>query len=109
MAKGSKPHEEIVTIMSALGDPTRMTIVEWTISQDLNNEEVGCWELDESLDLAKSTISYHTKILQAAGLIQTRREGRYFYYRPTPTLKKIMMMLEAVTAFQTPAEVVSVD
>lgn len=31
---------------------------------------------------SKSTISYHTKILNAAGLIETRREGRYFHYRP---------------------------
>jgi DNA-binding transcriptional ArsR family regulator len=108
MAKGSKPHEEIVTIMSALGDPTRMTIVERTISQDLVNEEVACWELDESLDLAKSTISYHTKILQAAGLIQTRREGRFFYYRPTPTLKKIMLMLETVGSWTTPVDEVAV-
>lgn len=108
MTKESKPHEEIVTIMSALGDPTRMSIVERTLSQDLLNEEVACWELDESLDLAKSTISYHTKILQAAGLIQTRREGRFFYYRPTVTLKKIMLMLETVASATTPVDEVKV-
>lgn len=108
MAKQSKSHEEIVTIMSALGDPTRMSIVERAISQDLINEEVACWELDESLDLAKSTISYHTKILQAAGLIQTRREGRFFYYRPTATLKKIMTMLEKVAISTTPIDEVDV-
>jgi len=98
MTKESKPHEEIVTIMSALGDPTRMSIVERALSKDIHNEEVACWELDESLDLAKSTISYHTKILQAAGLIQTRREGRFFYYRPTAKLKKIMLMLNTITS-----------
>jgi len=82
--------------MSALGDPTRMSIVEGVLGQEAIGQEVACWELDETLDLAKSTISYHTKILQAAGLIQTRREGKFYYYRPTAALKKIMLTLETI-------------
>jgi DNA-binding transcriptional ArsR family regulator len=65
---------------------------------------VACWELDETLDLAKSTISYHTKILQAAGLIQTRRDGKFFHYRPTTALKQIMLTLETITETAPPVD-----
>lgn len=44
--------------------------------------EVGCAEFDERFTLSKSTLSYHAKILHAAGLIETRREGKFFFYRP---------------------------
>jgi len=67
-----------VTVFSALSDPTRMEMLDMIIGR----EEVGCAEFDDHFPLSKSTISYHTKILNAAGLIETRREGRLFFYRP---------------------------
>src|ERR671934_1304735 len=70
--------ERLVTIFAALSDPTRMEMLEMIVEQG----EVGCAEFDEHFPLSKSTISYHTKLLNAAGLIETRREGRFFYYRP---------------------------
>lgn len=70
--------ERLVTIFSALSDPTRVEMLELIISQG----EVGCAQFDDYFELSKSTISYHTKILNAAGLIETRREGRFFFYRP---------------------------
>jgi DNA-binding transcriptional ArsR family regulator len=76
----SVQRENLITVLDALGDPTRFTILELI----LDHGEVACSELDDLLGLAKSTISYHTKILHAAGLIQTRRDGRFFHYRPTP-------------------------
>ncbi|HZO98109.1 MAG TPA: metalloregulator ArsR/SmtB family transcription factor [Gaiellaceae bacterium] len=69
--------ERLVTIFSALSDPTRMEMLEMILARG----EVGCAEFDEHFPLSKSTISYHTKILNAAGLIETRREGRFFFYR----------------------------
>jgi DNA-binding transcriptional ArsR family regulator len=69
--------ERLVTIFSALSDPTRMEILEMIVQRG----ELGCAELDEHFGLSKSTISYHTKLLHAAGLIETRREGRFFFYR----------------------------
>jgi DNA-binding transcriptional ArsR family regulator len=70
--------ERLTTIFAALSDATRMEMLEMIIERG----EVGCSEFDDHFPLSKSTISYHTKLLNAAGLIETRREGRYFFYRP---------------------------
>jgi DNA-binding transcriptional ArsR family regulator len=70
--------ERLTTIFAALSDPTRMEMLEMIVSRG----EVGCSEFDRHFPLSKSTISYHTKLLNAAGLIETRRDGRFFYYRP---------------------------
>jgi DNA-binding transcriptional ArsR family regulator len=70
--------ERLTTIFAALSDPTRMEMLEMIVDRG----EVGCSEFDEHFPLSKSTISYHTKLLNAAGLIETRREGRFFFYRP---------------------------
>lgn len=73
--------ERLATIFSALSDPTRMQMFTMILAEG----EVACSQLDDVFPLSKSTISYHTKILSAAGLIETRREGRYFHYRPVRT------------------------
>lgn len=70
--------ERLVTLFGALSDPTRMEMLEMIVERG----EIGCAEFDDYFALAKSTISYHTKILNAAGLIETRRDGRFFFYRP---------------------------
>jgi DNA-binding transcriptional ArsR family regulator len=70
--------ERLVTLFSALSDSTRMEMMRLLVQRG----EIGCSEFDERFALSKSTISYHTKILNAAGLIHTRREGRLFFYRP---------------------------
>jgi DNA-binding transcriptional ArsR family regulator len=69
--------ERLTTIFAALSDATRMEMLEMIIERG----EIGCSEFDAHFPLSKSTISYHTKLLNAAGLIETRREGRYFFYR----------------------------
>ncbi len=85
-----------MTVLEALGDTTRLTILETAIAHG----SVACSVLDDMLGLAKSTISYHTKILSAAGLIHTEREGRFFRYTPTtlanealPALKDLVRRL----------------
>jgi hypothetical protein len=41
---------------------------------------LACITLEDTLPVSKPTISYHTKILQNAGLISTRKAGRNYYY-----------------------------
>lgn len=70
--------ERLVTIFGALSDPTRLEMLELILQRG----EIACSEFDQRFQLAKSTISYHAKILNAAGLIETRRDGRFYFYRP---------------------------
>jgi DNA-binding transcriptional ArsR family regulator len=63
-------------IFSALSDPIRWSI----IVQAARVEELACITLEDTLPVAKPTISYHIKILQNAGLISTRKAGRNYYY-----------------------------
>lgn len=87
-------NEFLVTLLEALSDTTRLRIVELTLERG----EVACSELDDTLGLAKSTISYHTKILNAAGLIHTEREGRFFTYGATKLADEILSSLKELAS-----------
>jgi DNA-binding transcriptional ArsR family regulator len=63
-------------ILKALSDPVRWNIIEQMAAVD----ELACATLEETLPVSKPTISYHTKILHNAGLINVRKSGRNYYY-----------------------------
>ncbi|MEU9269068.1 metalloregulator ArsR/SmtB family transcription factor [Streptomyces sp. NPDC048251] len=60
----------------ALGDPIRWSIIQQMAEQD----ELACSLLEDTLPVSKPTISYHTKILAQAGLIEVRKRGRNYFY-----------------------------
>jgi DNA-binding transcriptional ArsR family regulator len=74
---GAERRERLTTLFGALSDPTRLEMLEMIIERG----EIGCAEFDDHFPLSKSTLSYHTKLLNAAGLIETRRVGKFFFYR----------------------------
>ena len=69
------PSKEDITlagILSALGDPVRMRILQGM----MNN--VGCMSCSEASPypgIPKSTLSYHFRILRESGLIRTTKQG----------------------------------
>jgi DNA-binding transcriptional ArsR family regulator len=63
-------------VFKALGDPVRWSI----ITQIGAVDELPCAELEQTLPVSKPTISYHTKILQQAGLLTVRKQGRNYFY-----------------------------
>ena len=65
--------------LRALGDPTRLRIVSL-----LERDELSVNELQEITHLGQSRISTHLGLLQDAGLVQSRREGKRTFYRVTP-------------------------
>ncbi|MEO3855874.1 metalloregulator ArsR/SmtB family transcription factor [Acrocarpospora sp. B8E8] len=71
-ASPSSPTE----IFKALGDPIRWEIVRQMAAVD----ELACSTLEDTLPVSKPTISYHTKILTQAGLVDVRKDGRNYYY-----------------------------
>ena len=62
-------------LFHALSDPIRIDVV----NQLLGGERCVC-ELTEDLEMAQSRLSWHLKTLVDAGLITSRREGRWNYY-----------------------------
>jgi ArsR family transcriptional regulator, arsenate/arsenite/antimonite-responsive transcriptional repressor len=64
-------------VFRALGDPMRTEIIRRAALMD----ELPCTHLEQALPVSKSTISYHVKILFQAGLLEVRKEGRFYFYR----------------------------
>ena len=69
-------NEDIAKIFKALSDPRRVQIVK--ILQ--GGEKCGC-ELIEKMEMPQSTLSYHMKVLCRSGIVKSREEGKWTYYR----------------------------
>jgi ArsR family transcriptional regulator len=71
-----KSFSETVTVLRALGDENRMRIV-----IALRRQPLCVCQIVELVQLATSTVSEHLMILKAAGILASRKEGRWVYYR----------------------------
>ncbi len=77
--------------LRALSDPTRLRIVAL-----LQGSELSVHELQEITHMGQSRISTHLGLLQEAGLLVSRREGKRTFYRAVtggdPTLGEFMQL-----------------
>jgi ArsR family transcriptional regulator, arsenate/arsenite/antimonite-responsive transcriptional repressor len=64
-----------VKALKALGDETRIRAV-----LALRDNELCVCQIVELLELAPSTVSKHLQILKEAGLVESRKKGRWVYY-----------------------------
>lgn len=64
-----------IAFAKALADPTRLRVV-----AALRDHELCVCELCDALETTQSTLSTHLTLLRDAGLVQTRKEGRWIYY-----------------------------
>jgi len=69
--------DQFQRIAKALADPRRFEILEHIASQS----EVGCSRLCGCFPVRQATISHHLKELASAGLVESRRDGQFVYYR----------------------------
>ncbi|MDR7518308.1 MAG: metalloregulator ArsR/SmtB family transcription factor [Armatimonadota bacterium] len=73
-------HEADITAraasLTALADPTRLTIVELLA----RHESLCVCEIQQAFDLSQPTVSHHLKILRDAGLVDVERRGTWAYY-----------------------------
>lgn len=69
--------DEAVEILKALADATRLDIMTSITAVD----ELPCTTLERELPITKSTISYHMRVLYQAGLVDIRKDGRFYHYR----------------------------
>jgi ArsR family transcriptional regulator, arsenate/arsenite/antimonite-responsive transcriptional repressor len=74
--------EQFQRIAKALADPRRFEILEHIAQQ----AEVGCQRLCGCFPVRQATISHHLKELASAGLVESRRDGQFVYYRTRPTV-----------------------
>lgn len=63
-------------ITKALSDETRLRLL-----MALRTDELCLCQLIDLLQLAPSTVSKHMALLQQAGLVERRKEGRWHFYR----------------------------
>jgi ArsR family transcriptional regulator, arsenate/arsenite/antimonite-responsive transcriptional repressor len=73
-------HQYDAGFFQALSDPIRVEIVRLASIID----ELPCTYLERVLPVSKSTISYHVKILHNAGILNVRKEGRFYFYNLQP-------------------------
>ena len=71
--------ERAAKLFHALSDETRLGI----LAMLRGGEQCVC-DLQSSFDAAQSRLSYHLKVLKAAGLVSDRVEGRWSYYSIVP-------------------------
>jgi ArsR family transcriptional regulator, arsenate/arsenite/antimonite-responsive transcriptional repressor len=66
-------------LFKALADETRLRIVVL-----LSHGELCVCHLEEALALPQPNISRHLAILRSAGVVESRREGSWIYYKLAP-------------------------
>lgn len=66
---------QVSTICKALGDSNRLAIM-----NRLESGELCACRLLEAFQITQPTLSHHMKILGEAGLVSSRKEGKWTYY-----------------------------
>jgi DNA-binding transcriptional ArsR family regulator len=80
-------------LFKALADPTRRVILDELTEKDGQTlfEICGRLAMKHGLGSSRQAISQHLAVLEEAGLVTTRREGRYkFHHLDTTPLRSIL-------------------
>ena len=84
---------DMIAIFKALSEPLRVEVIEL-----LREEEMCVCDLCDRLNVAQSKLSFHLKALKQAGLVRSRQEGRWIYYRLT--LSRLVELEEYLSDFR---------
>jgi ArsR family transcriptional regulator len=84
-----KRPEELVLVFKALGDPTRLKILDLLRSRGksccdlIAREERGlcACDIEEAVGLSQAAVSHHMDLLRRAGLVDAEKRGRWMFYR----------------------------
>lgn len=68
--------KELLDVFKALSDETRLRIIKL-----LEDGELCVCDIVAALNMVQPKASFHLRILKEAGLIDSRKEGRWIYYR----------------------------
>ena len=67
-----------VELLQAIADPVRLSILRQLASSP---GSVCACDFTECCTVSQPTVSHHLKVLRDAGVVITRRQGTYIYYR----------------------------
>ncbi len=84
-----KRTEELVPVFKALGDPTRLKILDLLRSRGksccelITREERGlcACDIESAVGLSQAAVSHHMDLLRRAGLVEAEKRGRWVFYR----------------------------
>ncbi|HEU5351149.1 MAG TPA: metalloregulator ArsR/SmtB family transcription factor [Terracidiphilus sp.] len=82
-------------LLKALADPHRFELLERIAKAGC---PLGCAEARKALPISAATLSHHVKELEAAGLIEIRREGKFHYLSLRPGVLEALAALLAALA-----------
>jgi len=75
----------VASTASALGDATRVAVY------SLCDGKLSVQDIAQSVNVTSSTASYHISVLERAGLVEVRREGRC--HRPRRAARGVRVLL----------------
>lgn len=67
--------QQMARVFKALGDENRIIIL-----QKLQCGETCACKLLEEMDISQSTLSHHMRVLADAGIVDSRRSGKWIHY-----------------------------
>jgi ArsR family transcriptional regulator len=73
--------EDLAPVLAALGDPVRLRLISILAAE---GETCSC-NLEGPLGKSQPTVSHHTRVLAAAGLIIGEKRGKWMWWRVVPT------------------------
>jgi ArsR family transcriptional regulator len=76
MGEDEASYRELEASFSALGDATRLKML-----KVIADEELCSCEVMAALELTQPTTSHHLGILERAGLLASKRKGKWVFYR----------------------------
>ena len=72
--------QQFQRVAKALADGRRFAIYERIAA----TPELACQRMSECFPVSQATVSHHLKELAVAGLVESRREGQFVFYRALP-------------------------
>ncbi|HEY7847200.1 MAG TPA: metalloregulator ArsR/SmtB family transcription factor [Candidatus Limnocylindria bacterium] len=84
-----------IQMLQAVADPVRLSILRQLGGSD---DAVCACDFTECCTVSQPTVSHHLKVLRDAGVVTTRRQGTYIYYRLAPDFARRWADLSASLA-----------
>jgi ArsR family transcriptional regulator len=79
MSRMTSKLERHAAQLAALGSPVRLAILRHVVQGDQEGTVVG--DIQAKMGIPWSTLSHHLERLSSAGLLRSRPEGKFVYYR----------------------------